>query len=157
MTAAGPGAGPVRRDRLAEAAWWGTGVFAVAAVAAAAWPDGLAGVAVAVDLVLFLAGLAAMGAAYVLAVGRSRTEAVHAPSIFMLTGDAVPAPVKRRLLGAVAVEVAVALATAAVRPYTALAFGILVPAYGLGLAALWAARHATFPARPADPPGRPRR
>ena len=120
----------------------------MAAAATAAGP--LEAAAVAVDLVLFLAGLAAMGAAYVLAVARSRTEAVHAPSIFMLTGDAVPGPVKRQLLGAVAVQVAVALATAAARPYTALAFGILVPAYGLGLAALWAARHATFPPRPPD-------
>ena len=38
-----------------------------------------------------------------------------------------------------------------IRPFTPLAFGILVPMLGLGLIALWGARHGTFPARADEP------
>ena len=51
------------------------------------------------------------------------------------------------MLGGAAAQAVVAVATAAVRPYSPLAFGILVPLWGLGLAGLWAARHGTFPQR----------
>ena len=64
---------------------------------------------------------------------------------------------RRRLLGSFAVEVAVALATAGARPFTSLAFGLLVPVYGLGLAGLWAARYGTFGPRQSTPPRRPAR
>jgi len=39
------------------------------------------------------------------------------------------------------------LVTASVRPFTGLAFGILVPTYGLGLVGLWAVRLGEFPPR----------
>ena len=55
--------------------------------------------------------------------------------------------VRRQLLGAFGVQVVVALATAAIRPFTGLAFGILVPTYGLGLVGLWGARRGAFPPR----------
>ena len=42
-------------------------------------------------------------------------------------------------------QVVAAVATAAVRPFTSLAFGVLAPMCGLGLIALWAGRHGTFP------------
>ena len=38
--------------------------------------------------------------------------------------------------------------TAAAEPYTALAFGVLTPMYGLGLTVLWAALHGEFRPRP---------
>jgi hypothetical protein len=45
------------------------------------------------------------------------------------------------------VQVVVALVTAIARPFTGLAFGILVPVFGLGLAGLWGARRGSFPSR----------
>ena len=41
-------------------------------------------------------------------------------------------------------------ATAAARPFTALAFGVLVPMLGLGLMALWGARYGALPGRRGD-------
>jgi hypothetical protein len=52
--------------------------------------------------------------------------------------------------------VVVAVATAAVRPFTPLAFGILVPLYGLGLAGVWAAAFGTFGPRRHPGPRRSR-
>jgi len=54
--------------------------------------------------------------------------------------------------------VVAAFATAAARPNSSLAFGILAPLWGQGLAGLWGARHGAFPPRPAAGPrvaGRP--
>jgi hypothetical protein len=67
--------------------------------------------------------------------------------IWFLSGSA-PRSVRLTLLGCLAVQVVVALATAAIRPFTALAFGVLVPMSGLGLCGLWAAVAGTFPPRP---------
>ena len=67
-------------------------------------------------------------------------------NLFFLDHSA-PKPVRRSLLGSLAVEIAVAVAGAALHPNTSLAFGILAPVYGLSLAGLWGARHGTFPKR----------
>lgn len=133
-------------DPLVRASIVGTVVFTVVAVAAAAVPDTLAVVAVVVDLVLFAAGCVAFALALLRAAARSRTDELTLGGLFWLTG-AAPAPVRRALLGAFGVQVVVALATASARPFTGLAFGILVPVYGLGLAGLWSARTGTFPPR----------
>ena len=128
----------------------GTGVFVAASVAAAISPDPLGGVAAAIDLVLFAVGCVAFLWAFGLAISRSRTEEISVAGIYFLSGGSGPPAVRRVLLGAVAVQVVVAVATAAVRPFTNLAFGILVPVFGLGMAGLWTARHGTFPPRRDD-------
>ena len=84
----------------------------------------------------FLAALLRMAA-------RSRTDELTLPGLFWLSGSA-PADVRRLLLGSFGVEIVVGLATASVRPFTGLAFGVLVPVYGLGLTGLWGARLGTF-------------
>lgn len=124
-----------------------TALFGVAAAAAAAVPEQLATPVAVLDVVLFGAGLGAFTAALVAAAARSRHEELTVSGLFLLTGSA-PAPVRRALLGALAVQTVVALATASARPFTPLAFGILVPTLGLGACGLWAARHGTFPPRP---------
>ena len=43
------------------------------------------------------------------------------------------------------------VAAASIRPFTAVAFGILAPMLGLGLMGLWGARHGRFPAAPGEP------
>jgi hypothetical protein len=135
------GGGILRFSRVATVA------FAVAAVGAAAWPRTLARPVAVFDCALFLVGIGAFLVAYSRAIARSRTEQVEILGVYLLGGGAAPAPVRRALLGDLAVQVVVAVATAAIRPYTAVAFGVLVPMLGLGLAGLWGATHGTFSAR----------
>ena len=140
----GAGEGIVRVDT------WATIVFAVTSTAAAVVPDPLEYVAVPVDVVLFVVGCSAFLWAYAVAIGRSRYDAVTMAGVFFLSDRVAPARVTRRFRVLLAVQVVVAVATAAARPFTALAFGVLVPVLGLGLMALWSARHGVFPAK-ADP------
>ena len=134
------------RDGIVRAAWWGTAVFTLtAAIAALTRASALEVLAVAVDLVLFAAGCVIFLMAYARAVQRSRHERVDVAGVYLMMGDSAPPDVRRSLLGAMGVQIAVALVTAAL-DYP-LAFGILVPTYGLALAGLWAARHGTFPAK----------
>lgn len=145
-----PGEGLLRWDRR------GTALFVVVAVAAAAVPDTFARPAAVVDLVLFAVGLGSFLLAYVRAIGRSRTEAVDVVGVFLLGGDVAPPEVRRELRALFGVQVVVALVTASIRPYTSVAFGVLVPLYGMGLAGLWGATHGTFgPRAPGRRPGRP--
>src|SRR5690606_15680091 len=103
-----------------RAAVAGTAAFVVVAGAATAFPDALAVPAVVVDLVLFAAGCVAFVLTLLRAAERSRTEALHLPGIWWLSGSA-PTPVRRLLLGTFLLQVAVALLTASIRPFTALA------------------------------------
>lgn len=120
-----------------------TAVFGAASVLATL-VQGLRGVAVVVDLVLFLAGTVLMLVALMRAAGRSRTEEIAVSTLFFLAGSAPRRP-KIRLLGCTAVQVVVGAATAGARPYTSLAFGVLAPLWGLGMTGVWAARHGSFP------------
>jgi len=141
-------AGPVAvagRDLICRVAVWATGAFVVVSALAAAWPDTFLPLSVPVDLVLFAVGCAAFLWAYALAIGRSRYETVTMAGLFFLSEGAAPPDVTRLLRGALAVQVVAAVAVASARPFTALAFSVLVPMFGLGLMALWAARHGRFP------------
>jgi hypothetical protein len=133
---------------LVRAALVGTALFTVTALGAVL-TEALRGVATAVAGVLFFAGIVAFFAAYLRAVLRSRSELLGIGGIYFLAGSA-PRAIRVRLLGAVAAQVLVAILTASLRPFTSLAFGLLVPMYGIGVAGLWGAFHGTFPERP-DP------
>jgi hypothetical protein len=87
--------------------------------------------------------------AYAVAVGRSRTDLIGIGGLFFLAGSA-PRSVQRPLIASLVAEVVIAGVTASTRIYTPLAFGVLVPMYGLGLMGLWGARFGTFPPRPDD-------
>ena len=126
--------------------WVGTGVFAAVATIATLLPDEAAKPAAVVDGLLFTVGVVAFLWAYGIAVSRSRTDAIGIGGLFFLAGSA-PKVVRVRLLVAVAVQVVLAVVSASIRPYTAVAFGILVPMFGLGLTGLWGAKHGTFPPR----------
>lgn len=129
--------------RIVAASWAGTAVFSVTATAAVV-VDAVVGIAVVVDLVLFAAGMVAFLWSFGVAVARSRTDAIGIGGVYFLAGDVAPAPVRWHLMASLGVEVAVALITASLRPFTSAAFAILVPVYGLGLAGLWGARHGHF-------------
>lgn len=115
--------------------------------------------AAAVALGLFLAGVLLFP--YVLWVGaqRSRDHTMGIGGWFFLAGTA-PRDVQVQLLGALGVQTVVgigsAIATVGVADSvgdqaTKLAFGTLVPVFGLAVTGLWAARHGVFPPRETGP------
>jgi hypothetical protein len=125
--------------------WATTGVFAAVAVPVALGASAIEGVAIAVSLVLFAASLVVWAYAFGLAVVRSsRGDDISVPALFFLSSGAAPAAVRRHLLGSLAVSVVIAIVTVKANPFSA-----LVPMLALGLDGMWAARHGTFPPRPA--------
>jgi len=102
-------------------------------------------------LVLFGAGTVAMLWAFLIAVQRSRTDLIGMGGLYFGAGTA-PGSVRVQLLTSLGVQLVIAFTTASIRVFTSLAFGILVPVWGLGLAGLWFARHGEF--APRDTEGR---
>jgi hypothetical protein len=139
---AAPGSAIIKLDAA------GTALFTLSAgieaVLLTRWSE-LVGVTVALGL--FFAGCLAFVLAYAVAIHRSRIDDITVGSLFLLLGPAVPSPTKRVLMGLLGAQVLVAAVTAAVRPFTPLAFGILAPVFGVGMNGLWAARHGHFPPR----------
>ena len=134
---------PLQGSRIILASRVGTVVFVVTSVAAVIDRDLFGLAAVVVDLVLFLIGCVVFLWAFGVAVGRSRTDAIGIGGLYFLQGSA-PRAVQVALLVPFAVQVAVALVTAGLRPFTSLAFGVLVPMFGLAQAGLWGARYGHF-------------
>ena len=131
---------------LVRASWAGTAVFVAAAAAGAADPDPFESAVTLVAVVLFAVGVVAFLWAFFRAAGRSRTEELSVAGVWFLSGSAPPG-VRRALLSSFAVQVVVSVAAASIRPFTEVAFGVLVPVYGLGLSGAWGAAHGTFPPR----------
>lgn len=145
MTNLTPPPTPENVDEV-RANWIATGVFTVTAFAADFVPFMRVPAAV-VALVLFAVGTVVMGAALLIAANRSRESAISIGGLFFLGDGVAPKDVQRQLMAALAVQTVVGLVTAALRPYTSSAFGVLVPILGLGVAGLWGARHGTFAER----------
>lgn len=144
-----PGQAIVRADVI------GTVAFVVSATLAAVvftGPMRLLGVVVA--LALFAVGVFAFLWSYITAVNRSRTDNIAVAQLYFLVSGSAPKSVRRVMSSALAVQVLVALTTAIARSRTdgragsTLAFGILVPMFGLGLNGLWCSKHGSFAARP---------
>jgi len=131
--------------RAVQAAWAGVAVQALAAAVALAAVGGR-GPHVVVCVLLAVGGLAASALAFVRAVSRSRAELVDVAGLFLLLGSA-PLRTRRWLWGAVAAQAALGVATAAARPYTSLAFGVLTPVWAYGLTLWWNAACGAFPPR----------
>lgn len=130
--------------RVVRLALGATALFGLVQLVAVVVPHGPAlAVAVAVSLALFAAGVVLFLWGFLVAAGRSRDDAVSLPGLYLLKGTA-PAEVRRALLGTVVAQVVIAVVTAAIRPFTPVAFGILVPLFGVGTTGFWAARHGTF-------------
>ena len=142
-----------RRDGIVRAAQLSTAAFAAVQLAGVLAKPARA-VALGVDALLFAAGIAIFFWAYAVAVGRSRTDEIGIGGLFFLAGpETAPKPVKVALLTTLAVHVVVAVAAAAARPFTSLAFGVLTPLSTLALVGLWGAKHGRFGAR-GDQPSR---
>jgi hypothetical protein len=145
---------PERREpgRIIVWSWATTAVFAAVTIPVALGASSLEGVAIAISLAFFVASLGIWAYAFAVAVARNAAgDDINVPSLFFLSGSA-PARVRRHLFGSLAVSVVVAVVTVTANPFSA-----LVPMLALGLAGLWAARHGTFPPRPAVTASRHRR
>jgi hypothetical protein len=125
---------------IIRSSWVGTAVFAVGAAVAAGVPDARLPVAV-VDLILFFGGIVVFFWAWATAAGRSREREITLWNLVLLE-DIAPRRIRLSLLGALAVQIAVALGTAWIT--AALAFGILVPVWGEAHCWLWGARYGAF-------------
>jgi hypothetical protein len=108
-------------------------------------------VGIAVALGLFLVGCVAFFAGYLGAIQRSRADEISITKLVLLGGSTAPRSVRHRLNVLLTAQIVIAAVTAAVRPFTTLAFGVLTPVFGLGLNSLWAARHGQFPPRKPEP------
>ena len=133
---------------LVRLSWAGTVVSCVTAIANAATGSRSDFLLSAIPgLVMFVLGSAAFLAAFLLAVQRSRTEAIGVGGLYFLAGCA-PRAVQLTMMASVAVQTVVPLVVTMIRPFVA--FSVLAPMWSLGLAGLWGARHGTFPPK-ADP------
>lgn len=150
-------------ERIVRADVIGTAAFVVSAALAAVIFNGpMRVVGVAVALTLFAIGVFAFLWSYITAVNRSRTDNIAVAQLYFLVSASAPMAVRRVMMTALSVQIVVAFATAIARSRTdgragsTLAFGILVPMFGLGLNGLWCSKHGSFAPRPVHgaPPGR---
>ena len=148
------GAGDSAGERILRFDVYATVAFAVVSLLEAALPEPTVVLSLPLDLVLFVVGCAAFMWAYAVAIGRSRYEELTMGGVFYPGTDVAPARAVRVLRLCLLAQVVVAIAAAAVRPFTPAAFAVLVPMLGLGLMALYGARHGRFPAKE-DPADRP--
>jgi hypothetical protein len=87
-------------------------------------------------------------------VVRSRRDDISVLVLYLLVGPLTPSRVRRRMIGALLVQIAIAAITTFTRlegpdgdPGSSLALGFIVPMFGFGLNGLWAAFHGAFPRR----------
>jgi hypothetical protein len=139
---------------IVKSAWAGTLLFVAATAVAVVVPAARIPVVV-VDLVLFLGGAGLYLWGWGVAAGRSRENEISLWNLLLLE-DVAPRPIRIRLLGALGIQVLVAAATCWIT--SALAFGWLVPVWGLAHCEYWGARYGVFrPRRTGEMPGRRRR
>lgn len=131
----------------------GTAAFVASVGVGIPWRDArpIQAVVVVVSMVLFAAGAVAALWAYVSALERSRTDEIGVANLYLLTGPTAAPPTKRRMSLLLAAQVVAALSGAIVgaaglsgSQVNALAFGILVPMFGIGMNGMWAVRHGAF-------------
>ncbi len=158
-TTAAPSGEPIAGTAIVRLDLAGTVAF-VAAGAAGATLDGLGvGLMIVTSLVLFAIGTATFIWSFFVAAERSRTDELGVAALYLLTGPTAPMPVKRVMVVGLLVQVAASVAFAVIGfsgladdEVNPMAFGILVPMFGIGLNGLWASRHGRFGPRIVVPP-----
>jgi len=133
-------------DLLKKVLIGGTMAFSASVLAAVLIDGSTRSVFAGFSVALFVIGCIAMLWAFAVGVDRSRMELLHVPGLFLLVGSA-DRSTQRTFLGLTALQTVVGVIGASIRPFTALAFGILVPMFGLGVTGLWGAIHGTFAPR----------
>lgn len=143
------------RDAIVQVNLALTAVFAVTAtMAAVVFSTTWQWIGAITAMVLFAVGVVAFLWSYWSAVQRSRTDEIAVTQLYLLMGDAIPAPVRRAMNSTLLIQFVIATATTFARPNgpdgnpgSSLAVGFLVPMLGFGLNGLWAVSHGTFAAR----------
>jgi hypothetical protein len=142
----------------------GTIVFIGSALIATIVFDGVAKTqGVVVALAMFGLGVVFFLWGYWRAVQRSRHASMSVTELYFLVGPHVDRRVSRVMNSLLGIQVIVAVATALARsstpasdgsqtPGSTLAFGVLVPVFGLSLNGLWASAHGRFPPRAVSHP-----
>ena len=104
-----------------------------------------------VSMVLFAIGVVTTLLAYTRALERSRVEEVGVANLYLLTGDTAPKPVRRTMSLALTVQIVAAVTGAWIGvvgldegQLNALAFGVLVPMFGVGMNGMWAAGNGSY-------------
>ena len=137
-----------------------TAVFAVtASYAAAVFSTTAQWVGAVTAMILFAIGVCAFLWSYWSAVQRSRSHEISVTQLYLLMGDAIPAPVRRTMNLTLVMQFLIATITTFARPNgpdgnpgSSLAVGFLVPMLGFGLNGMWAAAHGNFATRTKLPP-----
>jgi hypothetical protein len=145
--------GPHAGDVIIAANLIGTVAFTITAITAAVvYSTASQWVGAITAMSLFAVGVFAFLWSFWNVVQRSREQLIGVTQVYLLVGSPTPKRVRWRMLGLLAVQVAVAMATALGRakdldgsPGTSLAVGVLVPMFGIGLNGLWSAYHGVFP------------
>lgn len=113
-------------------------------------------VLVVFSLGAFLLGAVVYAVAFVIAASRSRDEELWFGGAFFLTESVAAQPARRALYSCLALQCVTGIAGAVIAPFTAMAFGILVPLFGLGSLAWYGARWGEFsPKAPTKPKTKP--
>jgi hypothetical protein len=141
----------IEGEAIINGSWAGTGLYVALAIAGTIFPDAFATPTAVVSGALFVVGCVAFFWAYAVAVSRSRTDLIGIGGLYFLAGTA-PKVVRYRLRLSLALEIVAALVSSSIRPFTPMAFGFLVPVFGLGMCGLWGARHGTFAPKPLPEP-----
>jgi len=148
--------GPHAGDVIIAANLIGTVAFTITAITAAiVYSTASQWVGAITAMSLFAVGVFAFLWSFWNVVQRSREQLIGVTQVYLLVGSPTPTRVRWRMLGLLAVQVVVAMATALGRakdldgsPGTSLAVGVLVPMFGIGLNGLWSAYHGVFPPLP---------
>ncbi len=131
------------------ASWVTLAIFAAVAIPDALGVHALETTAAVVSLGLFLASLPIWLYSFGLVLVRSTRGDDIAVGSWVFLAPSAPRDVRWHLLGATGISVVVGVATAWANP-----FSVLVPMLHLGFAALWGARHGTYPPRRVPTPAK---
>lgn len=93
---------------------------------------------------LFIGGMVLLVVGFWNGIQRSRFDDVTLSGLVAIDSSHVPASARNRIWMLIVVHVVVGVLFASLRPFTQQAFGLLVPAFGLGIATAWGSRFAAF-------------
>ena len=120
-----------------------TGAQLLAMTVAFVSSDGVRNIVAVGCSVVFVVGAALFSWAFTIAAGRSRTEEMTVAGAFFLAGS-VGKPDRRWAFGFLTAQTIIGFVAAAADPYTTMAFGVLVPMFGLGVIAFLGSAHGAF-------------
>ena len=129
--------------RYITLSWLGIGVFGIVSIPTVIWPDTLGTANAIASLILFGLGCAGFVYSFLISANRSRTEILSVVGIYFLSKSA-PRYITWYFRFQLLLICCIAFTTAGIRPFSALAFGILTPVYVLGLMGLWGAKWGSF-------------